>query len=230
VVIVFTYAVICPVILPVGLAYFVGALIVYKKQVLYVYTPVYESGGAMFPGVIQRSLFGLVCAQLTLLGKSQNGKLQNLFCRKCAITHSSLLCFYVPGYAIIRGCYYQPVALLPLPVMTVWIMRYFDETYAKPSDRLSLERAREFDRLSAEKEASEDGDALASTDRGIEKRKEEFDVHQYRQPVLTEFAAEPWTYRRGQDDPETNSVRDRLGRINRHTSHAEEEGYLPSPT
>ena len=73
VVIVFTYAVICPVILPVGLAYFVGALIVYKKQVLYVYTPVYESGGAMFPGVIQRSLFGLVCAQLTLLGKSQNG-------------------------------------------------------------------------------------------------------------------------------------------------------------
>jgi Calcium-dependent channel, 7TM region, putative phosphate len=36
IVIVFTYAVICPVILPVGMLYFMGSLIVYKKQVLYV--------------------------------------------------------------------------------------------------------------------------------------------------------------------------------------------------
>lgn len=49
VVIVFTYAVICPIILPFGLLYFTGALMVYKKQILYVYRPVYESGGAMFP-------------------------------------------------------------------------------------------------------------------------------------------------------------------------------------
>ena len=52
--IVFTYAVICPVIIPVGLIYFCGSLIVYKKQVLYVYQPVYESGGAFFPTALQR--------------------------------------------------------------------------------------------------------------------------------------------------------------------------------
>ena len=61
IVIVFTYAVICPVILPVGMLYFVGALIVYKKQVLYVYTPIYESGGTLFADAVQRTLFGLVC-------------------------------------------------------------------------------------------------------------------------------------------------------------------------
>ena len=43
VVIVFTYAVISPIILPFGLIYFLGALTVYKKQILYVYSPVYES-------------------------------------------------------------------------------------------------------------------------------------------------------------------------------------------
>lgn len=65
VVIVFTYAIICPIILPFGLVYFIGALIVYKKQVLYVYSPVYESGGAMFPMAVQRTMFGLVCGQVS---------------------------------------------------------------------------------------------------------------------------------------------------------------------
>ena len=67
IVIVFTYAVICPVILPVGMLYFVGALIVYKKQVLYVYTPIYESGGNLFSDAVQRTLFGLV-SLATILG------------------------------------------------------------------------------------------------------------------------------------------------------------------
>jgi Calcium-dependent channel, 7TM region, putative phosphate len=63
VVIVFTYAVICPIILPFGLLYFTGALMVYKKQLLYVYRPVYESGGAMFP-VRKVRLVAFVFAQL----------------------------------------------------------------------------------------------------------------------------------------------------------------------
>jgi hypothetical protein len=101
IVIVFTYAVICPVILPVGMLYFVGSLIVYKKQVLYVYQPVYESGGAMFPSALQRTLFGLVCGQMTLI-----------------------------GYLISAGCYYQPIFSLPLPVATIWGMGYFRRHYA----------------------------------------------------------------------------------------------------
>jgi calcium permeable stress-gated cation channel len=67
--IVFTYAVICPVIVPFGMLYFGFSLIVYKKQILYVYQPVYESGGAMFPGALQKTLFGLTCGQLTFIGK-----------------------------------------------------------------------------------------------------------------------------------------------------------------
>jgi hypothetical protein len=208
VVVVFTYAIICPVILPVGLTYFVGALIVYKKQILYVYTPVYESGGAMFPVAVQRTLFGLVCGQMTLL-----------------------------GYIIIRGCYYQPIFLLPLPLVTIWTMNYFEKTYAEPSTRLSLERAREYDRLSGNAAARgmHGLDAATVADPGIEKRRTEFDADSYRQPLLTEAAAEPWTYRRGQNDRETVSVQTHLRQINRHISSASEThdahiNDLPAPT
>ena len=102
--IVFTYAIICPIIVPVGMMYFCGSLIVYKKQVLYVYQPVYESGGAMFPYVLQRTLFGLACGQLTLI-----------------------------GYLLTRGCKFQPILLVPLPVMTIWGMGYFYDHYASKS-------------------------------------------------------------------------------------------------
>ena len=64
----FTYAVICPVILPFGALYFGFSLIVYKKQILYVYQPVYESGGAMFPGSLQKTLLSLALGQITFIG------------------------------------------------------------------------------------------------------------------------------------------------------------------
>jgi hypothetical protein len=78
IIICFTYACICPIILPVGAIFFGMALMVYKKQLLYVYTPVYESGGALFPDVCQKTLGGLICGQLTFI-----------------------------GYTIIRGCRYE---------------------------------------------------------------------------------------------------------------------------
>lgn len=52
----------------------------------------------MFPDALQRTLFGLVCGQLTLI-----------------------------GYLITRRFYSQPIFLLPLPLATVWGMRYFDQ-------------------------------------------------------------------------------------------------------
>ena len=208
-VIVFTYAVICPVILPFGLFYFMGALMVYKKQILYVYSSVYESGGAMFPLAVQRSLFGLVCAQMTFL-----------------------------GYMLTRGSFYQPIALFPLLLLTVAASRNLQRTYADPSQRLSLERARECDRLShleQERRSSliSSPDAIAalsrpsqkvdslrmaspSPDQGVEVRRSKFDKNLYRQPVLTQLATEPWTYRRGlPDDAETVSVREQLRHMNR---------------
>ena len=70
IVICFTYATISPIILIFGAMYFLAALMVYKKQVLYVYTPFYESGGDLFPLVCDRTLTGLICGQLTFMGYS----------------------------------------------------------------------------------------------------------------------------------------------------------------
>eukprot|EP00566_Odontella_aurita_P003015 CAMPEP_0113599678 /NCGR_PEP_ID=MMETSP0015_2-20120614/42281_1 /TAXON_ID=2838 /ORGANISM="Odontella" /LENGTH=1029 /DNA_ID=CAMNT_0000507843 /DNA_START=376 /DNA_END=3466 /DNA_ORIENTATION=+ /assembly_acc=CAM_ASM_000160 len=114
--IVFAYACISPVILPVGAVYFFGALMVYKKQVLYVYTPKYESGGKLFPMACDRALFGLICGQLTFI-----------------------------GYSLIRQGHWQPIFLAPLPFITVYMMGYFKENYTEPSQQLSLERAVDLD-------------------------------------------------------------------------------------
>jgi hypothetical protein len=70
IVICFTYACISPIILIFGACYFIGALMVYKKQVLYVYSPSYESGGSLFPLVCDRTIVGLICGQLTFIGYS----------------------------------------------------------------------------------------------------------------------------------------------------------------
>lgn len=89
---------------------------VYKKQVLYVYTPAYESGGSLFPLVCDRTIIGLICGQLTFI-----------------------------GYSTIRGGHYQPIFLLPLLYFTVQFMYHFRVHYAEPSKRLTLERAMQLD-------------------------------------------------------------------------------------
>jgi len=119
IVICFTYSVISPIILPIGSVYFFCALLVYKKQVLHVYTPFYESGGAMFPGACLRMLSGLICSHMTLI-----------------------------GYLIIRGGFLQPLVLVPLPFFTFYMTRIFTAMYDIPSRSLSLERASELDRCS----------------------------------------------------------------------------------
>jgi hypothetical protein len=98
------------------MCYFAGALMVYKKQVLYVYTPAYESGGSLFPLVCDRTIVGLICGQLTFM-----------------------------GYSTIRGGHYQPICILPLVYFTVQMMYYFRVHYAEPSKRLTLERAMQLD-------------------------------------------------------------------------------------
>lgn len=57
----------------------------------------YESGGAFFPAALQRTLVGLVCGQLTLI-----------------------------GYLLTRGFRNCTLFLMPLPMATVWGMRYCD--------------------------------------------------------------------------------------------------------
>jgi Calcium-dependent channel, 7TM region, putative phosphate len=48
---VMTYACIAPVILVPGLLFFACAQVTYRHQLLYVYEPEFESGGAFFPKV-----------------------------------------------------------------------------------------------------------------------------------------------------------------------------------
>jgi hypothetical protein len=93
-------------------------------------------------------------------------------------------------------------------------MRYFRIHYADPSKLLSMERAREYDRVS---EYDDDGvsprQGLGSPRNGIESRRRNFDRNSYRQPVLTERVIEPLPYRRGKDDEMSVQARELLQRI-----------------
>jgi hypothetical protein len=121
IVIMFTYATISPVILPVGALYFFSAFVVYKKQLLLVRVSTFESGGIFFPTACKRTMMGLVAAQITLI-----------------------------GYTVLRQGYYQPTILLLLSIYTVNMMSTFQHLYDGPGNYLSLERAVDLDRKYAE--------------------------------------------------------------------------------
>lgn len=112
IIICFTYACITPIVLPVGAVYYFFALLVYKKQSLYVYTPTYESGGRMFPQAVSKTLFALLLSQLTFI-----------------------------GYTLIRKGVFQIMLLAPLPFLTVFFTLFVQHRYVEPSKKLSLERA-----------------------------------------------------------------------------------------
>ncbi|KAL3675248.1 hypothetical protein R1sor_025196 [Riccia sorocarpa] len=63
-----SYAVIAPLILPFGLAYYAIGWFVQRNQALKVYVPEYESGGRMWPHIHSRILVGLFVSQITMLG------------------------------------------------------------------------------------------------------------------------------------------------------------------
>lgn len=59
-----TYAIINPFILVVGIPYFFACHLAYKHQMLFVYEPLYETGGVFFPKIFRRFIFGLIIAQV----------------------------------------------------------------------------------------------------------------------------------------------------------------------
>lgn len=63
-----TFSCIAPLILGGSLAYFAGAALVYKHQTLYVYEPVYETGGKWWPKMAKCIVVGLAIAQATMVG------------------------------------------------------------------------------------------------------------------------------------------------------------------
>ena len=62
-----TFALVAPLILPFALAFFFGALVVYKRQLLYVYEPEFESAGTFWPKTYRRMVAALYFMQLSLL-------------------------------------------------------------------------------------------------------------------------------------------------------------------
>ena len=63
-----TYACIAPLSLVAGLCYFAGASFVYKHQMLYVYEPIYETGGKWWPKIARCIVVALLFAQSTMVG------------------------------------------------------------------------------------------------------------------------------------------------------------------
>jgi hypothetical protein len=169
IIICFTYACISPLVLPVGSIYFFFALLVYKKQALYVYSPTHESGGKMFPQAISKTLFALVISQLTFIGYTliRKGTIGQV-----KLLHLSLLYVStneVSSHYVISLFLRQIILLAPLPFLTAYFTYYIDNRYVRPSKKLSLERAVKIDNL------------LESPD--------EFSRKTYQQPVLTESAS-----------------------------------------
>jgi len=111
------YATIAPIILPFGAVFFWFAALVFKMQVLHVFTPVYESGGVLFTVACNRVLVGLIFGQLTLI-----------------------------GYLSLRDGYLQSTALVPLLFMTYFSLRYNVQEFETPSTNLTMERAQEIDK------------------------------------------------------------------------------------
>ena len=62
-----TFALVAPLILPFALAFFVGAAVVYKRMLLFVYEPEFESCGTFWPKTYRRMVAALYFMQLALL-------------------------------------------------------------------------------------------------------------------------------------------------------------------
>lgn len=107
----------------------------------------------------------------------------------------------------------------------MWVIGYFNQHYAEPSKQLSMERAKECDRISDLKAARRRG-VPNQPGQGIEERKEEFDKSAYRQPVLTVHAMLPMNYRADEPDPVTGDVRRKLQDACRYEVMSEQSGGL----
>eukprot|EP00611_Tribonema_gayanum_P022095 TRINITY_DN4374_c0_g1_i2.p1 TRINITY_DN4374_c0_g1~~TRINITY_DN4374_c0_g1_i2.p1 ORF type:complete len:303 (-),score=119.84 TRINITY_DN4374_c0_g1_i2:181-1089(-) len=112
VVVTFTFACINPFILVVSIPYYLAAHLTYKHQMLYVYEPVYETGGTFFPKVFRRFIFAIFTAQATMA-----------------------------GVLILKTAYYQAAAVVLLMVAT-WAFKSQQRGYFEPvSNALPLEVA-----------------------------------------------------------------------------------------
>jgi hypothetical protein len=217
IVICFTYACISPIILFFGALYFIAALMVYKKQVLYVYTPSYESGGDLFPLVCDRTIIGLICGQLTFMGYTivRGGHFEQVSEPEShAFPWFSFNLSLFLTLSIFDRCMisHQALSLLPLIASTLWTMQYFQTHFTDPSKRLTLELAKELDTKIEELDSSRRhplSEPFGEKETNVIPQ-DSFDRNYYKQPVLTEPHGEPMYYRIERQDSLTKTTRDKL--------------------
>ena len=115
-----TYAIIAPLLMPFCLVFFLFAYLMYKYQLLYVYITDYQSGGYMWYAVFDRSMICLIMAVLTLIG------------------------YYIIRLTYNTGALYS---LVPLPFLLVYFWRFCDDRFKQRSLQLSLESAVDLDQI-----------------------------------------------------------------------------------
>ncbi|XVF80503.1 hypothetical protein PTKIN_Ptkin15bG0079000 [Pterospermum kingtungense] len=100
------YSAVTPVLLPFVIIFFAFSYLVFRHQVVNVYDQRYESGGSFWPDVHWRLIIGLIISQLLLLGLLSTKKIEK-----------------------------STIALLPLPILTIWFHRYckgrFESAFVK---------------------------------------------------------------------------------------------------
>lgn len=112
-----TYAAIAPVVLPFIFLYFFLGYCAKVYQSLYMYVPLFESGGMLWPSVFQRMTFSLMLSQFTMI-----------------------------GVFTLRGNPVATALLVPLPVITIAVNRYVWHAYWLKGCYLPVEIAEEVDR------------------------------------------------------------------------------------
>jgi hypothetical protein len=119
-----TYAVIAPLLLPFCAMYFGIAYITYAYVLFYVYEKDFQAGGILWPMVFSRICYGLLIAQLTLL-----------------------------GLIIIKQAFVAAAFLLPLPGLTILFRTFCMEQYYPLSVTLSMQTALDVDNKHKQKNA-----------------------------------------------------------------------------
>jgi hypothetical protein len=117
-VLVFTYSVVAPIILPAGCIFFGFAALVYKRNLLWVYEPELNAGGEFWPQCFRRAIWALVSGQLAVI------------CMMVLLTKLEKLTF-----------------VFFLPPVTVLYSKYLQRIYAKSGKTLPLTTAISVDEM-----------------------------------------------------------------------------------
>jgi len=184
----FSYAVIAPVLMAAGVLYFALALVVYKHQFLLVYLPKYETGGALWPTLVDFTLTGLQVANLTLIGYTALKTTALASSQSQHATHNDTN----------DGTFSIALALLLLLVAVEAYRAFAKRAYLKPSLVLSREAAVRIDRALRAKQLpsalteskgvpADEPDLMfhdADEAAAAQPLWSSFDPHLYRQPAL----------------------------------------------